>query len=93
MQTLNLDSNHLPQEEELEWSRATNALCKTFVFGAILNRKTAINIYVIDYRVDSQRGIRTLAQKTGLRPERSALDRSAILTSIGNSSKYPIQRR
>ena len=25
-------------------------------------------------------GIRTHAQKTGLRPERSALDRSAILT-------------
>jgi hypothetical protein len=27
-----------------------------------------------------RRGIRTLAQRTGLRPERSALDHSAILT-------------
>ena len=27
-------------------------------------------------------GIRTHAQRTGLRPERSALDRSAILTCI-----------
>jgi hypothetical protein len=32
-------------------------------------------------KIHVRRGIRTLAHRSGLRPERSALDHSAILTS------------
>ena len=35
-------------------------------------------------------GIRTHAQRTGLRPERSALDRSAILTLTGTELCLPL---
>ena len=47
-------------------------------------RRMQNKLFELSYYLNVRRGIRTLAQKTGLRPERSALDRSAILTKICN---------
>ncbi len=48
-----------------------------------------LKIIIRNYPVRS--GIRTHARKTGLRPERSALDRSAILTHRFANLMHPMK--
>ena len=48
------------------------------------------NVLAIKKKVFVRSGIRTHAHRSGLRPERSALDRSAILTGAPDAERYHI---
>ena len=61
--------------------RRLHSICYYFQLVQLQCCHSSVSIVIIFEIKDFVRsGIRTHAQRTGLRPERSALDRSAILT-------------